>query len=226
MKARDLLVAHETRIARLEKALGEMARRVRELEDDDLNFELSADERGGPVHQEPESQAASERGAEPASEEPPVSMAIGGSTPEQKAAYKAFVEAKSRAAQRAYGLVEEGNDRVIERPTERQYAMRRQLAREIGWEHWTRSEEYDSDPLPTNEAVAAYLAGGPLWLVHYDRDFVKQQTMATRQRMVADVMETSIQAANELSADILKYEESNDPSVATDAAEADWAANG
>jgi len=151
-----------------------------------------------------------------------VSMTIGGTTEEQKEAYKAFVAARERAEQERKGLVEEGDMRVIAPPNERQYLMRKNLATEIGWEHWTRSDEYQSDPLPEAEAVHAYIAGGPMWLVHYDRDFVKQQTMATRQRMVQDVMLTDVDAANELSADILKYEDTNDPSVATDNANAAW----
>lgn len=225
MKAKEIIENHEKRIRTLERALVELNTKL-EQRSDDLDFDIDLDASGGAGQGIVPTSSFADAAAGVEADEPEVSLRIGGSTDEQKAAYKAFVERKAEIERINQGITQDGDMTVIAGPTDKQLAMRKQLAREIGWEHWTRSEEYDSDPLPPEDAIKAYLAGGPVWLVHYDRDFVKQQTMATRQRMVQDVMETSPELALELSQDILKYEDSNDPSVATDAAHADWDATG
>jgi len=208
-------------VARLGDSVRLLHKRIDELEDPEIDLDG-----GGPEVGTPESvaDATEQRSAPPVTvqAEPEVSMVIGDSSEEQKAAYRAFVAEKERLEQQRRGLVEEGDQRVIAPPTQAQKLLRIQLAKEIGWEHWTRSEEYGSDPLPPATAAIAYVKGGPVWLVNYDRDFVLEQTMATRQRMVEDVMLTDVEAANELSADILKHKDVNDPSVATDNAEAAW----
>lgn len=232
MRASEVIKEHERRIARLETAFVELSKIVHRT-DPELDFDIDVktikpvapriegDAEWDPVRGYPVAKGHTFREQYP-DQEPETSRVLGGSTEEQKVAYREWVRLKEEAEQRERGLVEEGDVREIAPPTDKQALMRKQLAEEIGWEHWERSEEYESTPLTPEAATRAYIAGGPIWLVHYDRDFVKQQTMATRQRMVEDVMLTSVELANELSADILKYEESNDPSVATDAAHADW----
>lgn len=234
VKAKDLLIQHEEKIGRLEKAVAALSRKVRELEEGgserfvefgDLDIDIDASGagqdvsgRGGASDSPPDAPAA---GVD--ADEPEVSMTIGGSTEEQRAEYRKFVKAVQDAKDEQRGIVEEGDMRTLAPPTPQQRLLRAQLAGEIGWEHWVLDDKGNGGtPLPEDEAKHYYEVGGPLWLYFYDREFVLQQTMATRQRMVQDAMLTSTELAEELSADILKHIEGNDPSVATDNAMSDW----
>lgn len=67
-----------------------------------------------------------------------------------------------------------------------------------GW--WSRIEL----AIDGNEAAAAYVKGGPLWLHAYDRAAVLQMPIDVRRAMVADIEEISPRDAQELSRDILK----------------------
>lgn len=58
--------------------------------------------------------------------------------------------------------------------------------------------------LPTHEAEAAYLKGGPIWLHAYDRDYVISLPFEARSAMCQDVYMTDPVTAGELARDILK----------------------
>lgn len=58
--------------------------------------------------------------------------------------------------------------------------------------------------LDPDEAIQAYIAGGPLWLREFDRVLTLQLPANIRQAMVQDVLEYDPVAAAELSRDILK----------------------
>lgn len=144
------------------------------------------------------------------------SFTVGGSTDEQLAEQRKIIAEEAARHERERGIVHEGDQVDIAGPTDEQRLLRKQLNKQIGWEHWVRSDQYESTPLPPPEAEAAYVQGGPYWLYHYDRDFVMQQPMAVKQAMVDDLRRTHVELANELGADLLMYREANDASVTMD----------
>lgn len=58
--------------------------------------------------------------------------------------------------------------------------------------------------VPRSPVLDAYIAGGPIWLYDYDREFVLALPYAIRRQMIEDVSATDVGTAKLMSADILK----------------------
>lgn len=119
-------------------------------------------------------------------------------------------EAKARARANAVPQMETVGDEVrFAKPNAKQLALRKQILPDIGFEHWTRPMNDESPaPPPADQREPAFLAGGPLWLYFYCRDFVMSLGLPVRQAFVQDVLlGPDPDTAEWLGRDILKREQ-------------------